>query len=231
MGSLNDFADLERERQQAFALARTRWLGAAVKPLQRFGLTADHITLAGLSLLIPYGWFFVSQPKLAAGFLLSSILIDGVDGVYARVTGTATEGGALTDVCADHIGMIVTVLLLIHHGMANAVIAAYYAVIYVAVVALSVLQNYAGVPLQIVIRTKFPLYLLYAIWAFTGWNGFFPLFAIFSITMTVNALQSFFRLKRHFSSTPLQTADEASASAKAPAASEPGRDLSVPRGN
>ncbi len=204
MGSLNDFADVERGRQEAFAQARTRWIGGAVKPLQRLGITADHITLAGLLLLIPYAWFFVSHPGLASLFLLTSILLDGVDGVYARVTGTATEGGALTDVCADHVGMIVTVLLVIHHGLANAVVAAYYAVIYVAVVALSVLQNYAGVPLQVVIRTKFPLYLLYAVWAFTGWNGFFALFAVFSVTMTINALQSFFRLKRHFSKIPPQ---------------------------
>jgi phosphatidylglycerophosphate synthase len=202
VGSLNDFADVERGRQEAFAKARTRWIGGAVKPLQRLGITADQITLAGLLLLVPYAWFFVSNPGLATLFLLASILLDGVDGVYARVTGTATEGGALTDVCADHVGMIVTVLLVIHHGLSNAVVAAYYAVIYVAVVALSVLQNYAGVPLQMVIRTKFPLYLLYAIWALTGWNGFFPLFAVFSVTMTINALQSFFRLKRHFSRVP-----------------------------
>lgn len=223
MGSLNDFTDVERERQLAFARARTRWLGHAVKPLQRLGITADHVTLAGLALLIPYAWFFHSNPKLAAAFLLTSILIDGIDGVYARVTGTATEGGALTDVCADHIGMIVTVLLIIHHGLSNAVMAAYYAVIYVAVVALSVLQNYAGVPLQTVIRTKFPLYLLVAVQAFTGWNGFFPLFAVFSVTMTFNALQSFFRLKRHFSRTPPQ---EASAVPAAPPGSE--RDSSLP---
>jgi len=199
VGSLNDFADVERERQQAFAQARTRWIGGIVKPLQRIGITADHVTLFGLLFLIPYACLFTSRPGLAVAFLLASVLLDGVDGVYARVTGTASEGGALTDVCADHVGMVATVLLIIHHGLSNAVAAAYYAVIYVAVVALSVLQNYSGVPVQVVIRTKFPLYLLYAIWAITGWNGFFPLFVVFSATMTFNALQSFFRLKRHFS--------------------------------
>jgi len=136
VGSLNDFADVERGRQQAFALARTRWLGGIVKPLQRLGITADHVTLFGLLLLIPYACFFTSRPGLAVAFLLASVLLDGVDGVYARVTGTASEGGALTDVCADHVGMVATVLLIIHHGLANAVAAAYYAVIYVAVVAL-----------------------------------------------------------------------------------------------
>jgi phosphatidylglycerophosphate synthase len=199
VGSLNDFADVEKDRQAAFAAVRTRWFGGLVKPLQRIGVTADHITLAGLAFLIPYGCLFHTHPPLAALFLLLSVLVDGVDGVYARITGTANDGGAFTDVCADHVGMVTTVLLIIHHGLANAVAAAYYAILYVTMVGLSVLQNYAGVPLQVVIRTKFPLYLLYAIWAFTGWTGFQWLFLIFSVTMTINALQSFFRLKRHFS--------------------------------
>jgi phosphatidylglycerophosphate synthase len=208
VGNLNDFADLERGRQQAFAEARTRWMGKWVKPLRRIGVTADHITLAGLSLLIPYAWFFQSHPIWATGFLLASILVDGVDGVYARVTGTANDGGALTDVCADHVGMVLTVLLVIHHGLANAVAAAYYAVIYVTMVSLCVLQNYAGVPLQIVFRTKFPLYFLYAVWAFTGQNGFVWLFVVFSITMTFHVLQSFSRLKRHFSKSVSALSEE-----------------------
>jgi len=198
VGSLNDFADLERERQAAFARFRTRAFGTLVQPLRRLGVSADHITLVGLLLLIPYAWWFTSRPTLAVGCLLVAILLDGLDGVYARVTGTANEGGEFTDVCADQVGMVVTVLLLIHHGLVHAVLAASYAVLYVTVVALSVFQNYVGVPLQPVLRSKFPLYGLVAVYAFSGWKGFDWLMALFSVTMTVNALQSFFRLKRHF---------------------------------
>jgi phosphatidylglycerophosphate synthase len=198
VGNLNDFADLERERQAAFARFRTRTFGFAVQPLRRLGVTADHITLAGLLLLIPYAWWFGSRPGWAVGCLVLAILLDGLDGVYARVTGTATEGGAFTDVCADHVGLVVTVLLLIQHGLAPPVLAAYYAVLYVTVVSLSVFQNFVGVPLQPVLRSKFPLYGLVVVHAVSGWNGFAWLMAVFSLTMTVNALQSFFRLKRHF---------------------------------
>jgi len=194
----DDFTDAERSIQEAFARFRTRICGPLVRPLRRIGAKADHITLAGLSLLIPYAIFFVSQPRLAVAFLVASVLLDGLDGVYARITGTANAGGALTDLCADQVGMVVTTLLLIHHGLVNPVLAAYYALIYVVVVAMSVWQNSLGVPLQLILRSKYPLYAFVALWAFTGWNGFGWLMGIFSVTMTWNALQSFSRLKKHF---------------------------------
>lgn len=202
---LDDFADVERSLQESFARFRTRKLGPLVTPLQGLGLTADHITLAGLLMLIPYAWFFQSHPVWAVGFLLASILLDGIDGVYARATGTANAGGALTDVCADQVGMVLTSLLLIHHGLVNPVLAAYYALIYVIMVALSVAQNAQRVPLQLIIRSKFPLYVMVALWATTQWNGFAWLMGFFSVTMTWSAVQSFYRLKRHFARVKRET--------------------------
>lgn len=195
---LDDFADVERPVQESFARFRTRRLGPWLAPLQRWGLRADHLTMLGLAMLVPYGYFFASHPGWAVGFLLASILVDGLDGVYARATGTANAGGALTDVCADQVGMVLTSLLLIHHQLVEPVLAAYYALIYVVMVALSICQNSLGVPLQIIVRSKYPLYAFVALWAFEGWNGFAWLMWFFSITMTWSSFQSFHRLKCHY---------------------------------
>lgn len=174
-------------------------MGPFITPLKHFGIRSDHVTLLGLVLLAPYAYFFVSRPIWAVGFLLGSILLDGLDGVYARATGTANAGGALTDVCADQVGMVITTLLLIHYGLVDDVLGAYYAIIYVTMVALSVWQNSLGVPLQIVVRSKNLLYALVALWACTGNDqGFTWLMALFSFTMTWSVIQSFLRLKHHF---------------------------------
>jgi phosphatidylglycerophosphate synthase len=196
--SPDDFGGVERPIQESFARFRTRKLGPWLMPLRRLGLKADHVTLAGLILLIPYGYFFTAHPVWAVGFLLGSVLLDGLDGVFARATGTANAGGAFTDVCADQVGVVVTALLLIHHQLVLPVLGAYYALIYVTMVALSVWQNSLGVPLQIVIRSKYPLYAFVAAWALADWNGFAWLMGFFSVTMTWSSVQSFFRLKRHF---------------------------------
>lgn len=192
------FSDTENRYQAWFASARNSLLGHYLLPLKRYGVNADHITLLGLLFLIPYAYFFLSRPLWAVGFLVGAIILDGLDGVYARATGTANAGGALTDVCADQVGMVVTTLLLIHYGLVDDALAAYYAIAYVTMVALSVWQNSLGVPLQIVIRSKYPLYAMVAAWALTGYNGFAWLMALFSVTMTWSAFQSFFRLKHHF---------------------------------
>lgn len=167
-------------------------------PLRCLGVSADLLTLMGLVMLIPYAYFFISHPIWAVGFLLGSVLVDGLDGVFARATGTANEGGAFTDVCADQVGVVVTSLLLVHHGLVFPALGAYYALSHVTMVALSVFQNSLGVPLQIIVRSKYPLYVFVATWAVSGWNGFAWLMGIFSLTMTWSAFQSFFRLKRHF---------------------------------
>ncbi len=197
-GELDDFADAERPVQEGFATWRTTVFGRLVRPLAKFGLKADHLTLAGLLLLIPYAVGFDRWPLLAFGSLVLAVLMDGLDGVFARVTGTADDAGAFTDVCADQVGLVVTVLLVLHHGLAQPALGGLYAVLYVVVVAFSVLQNFAGVPLQLVIRTKYPLYILASIWMFTGWEAFDLFFGAASVVMLVNAWQSFSRLRRSF---------------------------------
>ncbi len=200
-GGIDDFSDRERATQERFARFRTRVFGPLIRPLGRIGVTADHITLCGALLLVPFGYFFQSHPGLATVILALYVILDGLDGAYARITNTANQGGAFTDTVADQLGMVVVSLLAIHHELVNPTLAAYYVAIYVAMVVFAVVQNYVGLRSPPTIRSKYPLYITYAIWGFS--NGQFELFhwvmAAFSVPMTVSVLMAFFALKKHFS--------------------------------
>ncbi len=203
---LDDFSDRERATQERFAKFRTRFFGPWIRPLSRLGVSADHITLCGALLLAPFAFFFESSPRLATLILAIYVILDGLDGAYARITNTANEGGAFTDTVADQLGMIVVSLLAIHHQLVNPTLAAYYVAIYVAMIVFAVVQNYIGLHSPLTIRSKYPLYVAYAIWAFTGGLGegrlelFHWIMAVFSVPMTVSVLMAFFALKKHFAS-------------------------------
>ncbi|MEO0445479.1 MAG: CDP-alcohol phosphatidyltransferase family protein [Verrucomicrobiota bacterium] len=188
------FSDREEVTQRKFAQFRTRMLGPMVSPLQHLGVTANQITLAGVCFLIPYAYFFEEAPRIASLLIWLYVLCDGLDGVYARATNTATPAGALADVFADQMGMVVTCLLLIHASLVTPVLGAYYCAIYLVMIALSVVQNHLEIPMQTILRSKYPLYGLVGVWAYAGINVFDWMMGFFAITMTVNAAQSFRRI-------------------------------------
>ncbi|MEM1295549.1 MAG: CDP-alcohol phosphatidyltransferase family protein [Verrucomicrobiota bacterium] len=193
------FGDKERSGQAQFSSWRTDTLGPIFQPWIKRGLKADHLTIAGVLTLIPYAYSFGTNVKLAAILVWVYVAFDGLDGIVARVAKTANGGGALADVFADQMGMVVTVLLLIGHDLVNPVLACLYCALYLTMIASSVLQNFLGIPMQTLLRSKYILYGAVGIYAFFNLNLFHWIMIVFSITMTVNCLQSFFRLRKHLS--------------------------------
>lgn len=193
------FGDKERASQEQFSSWRTDTFGPIFQPLIKRGLTADHLTIAGVLTLIPYAYAFESNLKLAAILVWVYVAFDGLDGIVARVAKTANGGGALADVFADQMGMVVTVLLVIGHDLVNPVLGCLYCALYLTMIASSVLQNFLGVPMQTIFRSKYILYGAVGVLAFFGVNLFQWIMILFSVTMTVNCLQSFFRLRKHLS--------------------------------
>tara|TARA_R110002096_G_scaffold373589_2_gene567079 strand:+ start:2006 stop:2644 length:639 start_codon:yes stop_codon:yes gene_type:complete len=193
------FSDKERGGQEKFSSWRTDTFGPVIRPLVQRGLKADHLTLAGILTLIPYALLFGDHLKAAALVVWIYVLFDGLDGIVARVSKTANGGGALADVFADQMGMVVTCLLVIAHHLVDPVLACFYCVIYVTMISLSVLQNFLEIPMQTILRSKYLLYGAVGIYAFFDLNLFKWLMIVFSITMTINTLQSFFRVKKHLS--------------------------------
>ncbi len=181
---------------------RTRWVRPLVPLFQKLGVTPDFISYLGLSLLIPVAFFFESYPVPSALLLFLYSMMDAIDGCYARLIGTASQGGALTDIVVDQTGMVVVTLGLIYYSLIVPVFGAYYMAVYISMIALSVSQNAIGVPMQPIFRSKFVLYFLYFFWAI----GLPPVFnyavPVFAGAHTISFIQSFRRVKKHLDESP-----------------------------
>ncbi len=164
----------------------------------RLHIKPDAISYTGLALLTGVVVWFVSHPHRAFLFILLYVVFDGIDGAYARYLNRPTQAGAFTDVVVDQLGMIVIMLGFIHYDMVDGQIGAYYIVVYVVMIAFSVIQNAQGIPMQYIFRSKYIVYGMYMVWAFTGLNLAPFLIPIFCAVMTFSAVQSFLRLKRGF---------------------------------
>ena len=75
-------------------------LDAAGRALARRGLSADHVTLAGLALGLACALaVFGRHDGLALALLAASRLLDGLDGAVARATKPSDRGGFLDITC------------------------------------------------------------------------------------------------------------------------------------
>ncbi|MEM7012832.1 MAG: CDP-alcohol phosphatidyltransferase family protein [Verrucomicrobiota bacterium] len=200
------FGDQEASFQKRFSNWRSSVVAPAAAPFQRIGVTPGHITLLGVAFSIPYAICFFYAKEWTVLFLALYVLMDGLDGAYARVTKQTSSGGALSDVVADQLGMFVSVVLVIQAGLAQSALAAYYLGAYIAMIALSVAQNFLQLPMQPIIRTKYLLYVAVLVWSWFDYSVQFDwLFGIASAIMTFTSIQSFVRLKRGLDQIPKQT--------------------------
>ena len=76
-------------------------LTLAARVLQRMGVHADHVTLLGFALgMAAATAIALNQFLLGLGLLLSSRMLDGIDGTLARLTAPTARGGFL-DITLD----------------------------------------------------------------------------------------------------------------------------------
>jgi len=74
------------------------------RPLQRAGITPNHLTVAGLLFgVAAAGTFFLGHQWLALALLLVSGLLDLLDGSLARLTSKAGAWGGFLDVVSDRV--------------------------------------------------------------------------------------------------------------------------------
>ncbi|WP_142252675.1 CDP-alcohol phosphatidyltransferase family protein [Bradyrhizobium sp. UNPF46] len=84
---------------------RDRLLGVPAHALIRLGFSADSISVLGLFLAICSS-FLMDSPAIAALLLTLSLLCDGLDGVVARLSETATARGEILDIFCDTAGVL-----------------------------------------------------------------------------------------------------------------------------
>lgn len=198
MSFFNYFTDAERGQVQRAIELKNRAFAAVCPVLLRLRIHPDTLSYVGLALLLGVVIWFVSHPYRALFLLALYVVLDGLDGSYARYLNRPTQSGAFTDMVADQLGMVVVALGFIQYRMVDGVVGAYYIMIYLTMIVMSVVQNAHHLPMQYIFRSKYLLYGFYMLWAFTGVNLAPVFLPAFCLIMTVSVVQSYQRLKRGF---------------------------------
>ncbi len=191
----NYFSHWDNKYFDRFARWRTRFFRFLVPLLDALGLTPDLISYISLSLLLPVAFLFEKHPLAACILIVFNVILDGIDGCYARLKDAETEGGALTDIVCDQIGLIVVGLCAIYYQLLLPTWGAFYITIYIAMISLIVYQKKLGIRVQVHIRTKYILFFLYFIYAFSGKSYMNEIIPGLALIQTVTAVQSFFLIK------------------------------------
>lgn len=196
MSFFNYFTDSERSAASRATILKNRVFGAFGPTLARLHISPDALSYMGLSLLVGVVIWFVSHPYRAVFLIVGYVVIDGLDGAYARYLDRPTQSGAFTDIIADQLGMVVITLGFMQYRMVDGLVGSYYIIIYLTMITFSVIQNAQGIPMQYIFRSKYILYGIYAFWAFFRVNLAPALLPLFCLAMTVSVIQSYLRLKR-----------------------------------
>jgi CDP-diacylglycerol---glycerol-3-phosphate 3-phosphatidyltransferase len=89
--------------------------------LNRLGLTPNAITLLGLAGTTVGAWF-ISQGKMTSGgiILLTSVMVDALDGTMARLRGESSDFGAFVDSVSDRYAEFITFGGLLYYFLSQA---------------------------------------------------------------------------------------------------------------
>ena len=137
--------------------------GALLRPLLLalvgWGVTPGQVTLlsllTGLASCPVYVW---GSKSLSFLLLLAHVLLDGVDGPLARLTGRASNRGSFNDSASDQAVVTCHALALAHAGTAGIWPAGLYLSTYGIVVCFAMVRNAMGVPYSWLFRPRFLVY-------------------------------------------------------------------------
>lgn len=204
MTDFNYFAEQEQRGQKKFQELRDRLLQPVIRLLIACRVTANSVSAVSMLMLIPAGWLLLrsapAQPPasdalLAAGLVWLHVVLDAIDGPLARAAGTAGPGGAFTDMCVDHSGMVITSCLLAAAGLIDGTLTAVYVSSYTGAVVFTVWLNALERAFPVVIRTKYLLYLMLTFYGATGQNWLPPVVAVFCVIHVLFTVWGFFRIR------------------------------------
>ena len=154
-------------------------------------ITPNHLTcfslFCGIGFCFTYGLSWHLAKPLAFGLLFMHVLLDGIDGPLARMTGTAGNRGSFTDTTSDQLIVAFTTMTLIHYGLIHVLPGSLYLFFYTLVVVFAMIRSSLAIPYSWLIRPRlivyawfpvevylFPGTLNYLLWFFTlllGWKS------------------------------------------------------------
>ncbi|MCH9657069.1 MAG: CDP-alcohol phosphatidyltransferase family protein [Planctomycetes bacterium] len=184
-GKVSVYARGEQSMMDSSQAQRHRLFLPLLNLFVKCGITPNHLTimsfLSGLGFCFTYGLSWHLAKPVAFGLLLLHVLLDGIDGPLARLTGTAGNRGSFTDTTSDQLIVAFTTMTLIHYGLIHVIPGSLYLFFYTLVVVFAMIRSSLAIPYSWLIRPRlivyawfpvevylFPGTLNYLLWFFTS---------------------------------------------------------------
>jgi phosphatidylglycerophosphate synthase len=112
------------------------------KVIIRMGIAADVLSVAGCLLAI-FAATVMLNPWLSALLLVASLLLDGIDGVVARLARTANTNGEILDIACDTSGIVAAMSGLVYWGHLDLFGFIIFSIVYLSYVFVSAIKSKA----------------------------------------------------------------------------------------
>lgn len=199
-GKVSVYARREQSMMDS-SQAQRHWLFLPLlKLLIKCKVTPNHLTLlsffCGIGFCFTYGLNGNLAIPLAFGLLLMHVLLDGIDGPLARLTGTAGNRGSFTDTTSDQLIVAFTTMTLIHYKVINVLPGSLYLFFYTLVVVFAMIRSSMAIPYSWLIRPRLILYAWFPMetYLFPGTLNYLLWF--FTILLAWKSLTGFYNIRK-----------------------------------
>ncbi len=180
---VNIFSKEEESTYRWFQKYRDDLFLPLSKKLAELGVLPNHLSYLGAFMIVPFIFFFASNPWLSAICLTLNVLLDCLDGPLARFSHRATDHGALVDLICDYGSFTGVFFTLVFYGLMTPFWAIFYFVQYGLMLYLVTYCRSKNIKFFPVVRSKYYVYLILLWLLITGINWFDPFLVLFGVYM------------------------------------------------
>jgi len=192
---LNIFSLEEEQYYKSLQRFRDRLFLPVCQFLNAFGVKSDYLSYLGFFMVVPFIYFFGSNPWLSALFLFLNVVFDALDGPLARFSRTASDRGAIIDVVCDHGSFVIFFLTILFFGLMTPFWALLYLIQYALMLAFVMYCRGHNVSFFPVFRSKYYVYLLLLFLLISGHNFYDAFLVLTSVYMIVTNIFLFDRIR------------------------------------
>ena len=158
MTQADSYSAFERTFIGPFRQGMLRATRPVVAVLARLGVHPNVVSASQVPGGFLFLWLVPTHPRAAWLLFLGLLLIDGLDGALARLTGRASPFGALVDQYSDHVREVTVVAGMALFGALAVLPAVLYGLIYTGLNFTVYLANARGVPVPWAVKSYLVVY-------------------------------------------------------------------------
>ncbi|QDU09763.1 CDP-alcohol phosphatidyltransferase family protein [Gimesia aquarii] len=171
-----------------------------LKLFVKWRITPNHLTflsfLCGLSFCFTYALNWYLAKPLAFCLLTLHVLLDGIDGPLARLTGMAGNRGSFTDTTSDQLVVAFTTMTMIHYGLINVISGSLYLVFYTLVIVFAMIRSSLAIPYSWLIRPRLLVYAWLPIEVYLLPNTLNYLLWFFILLLGWKSITGFYKIRK-----------------------------------